>query len=142
MGQELDDKLLELLRNNSRESIANLARQLGVSRATIKEHMATLERRKVIEGYTVRIHPQNQHPAVSAYLMIDINPKRTGLIVRQIEKLLSVQSLYSISGSYDLLAQVSCDTTAQLDQVIDEISTLDGVEKTLTSVVLGAKFRR
>ncbi|MEZ5528764.1 MAG: Lrp/AsnC family transcriptional regulator [Porticoccaceae bacterium] len=142
MGQELDDRLLELLCNNGRETIASLARLLGVSRATVKEHMATLERRKVIEGYTIRIHPQHQQPEVRAYLMIDINPKKTGAIVRQIEKLTAVQALYSISGSYDLMAQVSCDTTAQLDQVIDEISTLDGVEKTLTSVVLGAKFQR
>lgn len=142
MDQELDERLLELLRQNGRESIANLARKLGVSRATIKEHMATLERRKIIEGYTIRFHPQHQEQRLSAYLMIEMNPKQTGMVVRHMEKIPAVQSLYSISGSYDLLALVSCDTTAQLDQVIDQISELDGVDKTLTSIVLGAKFQR
>lgn len=142
MAQDLDQRLLELLRNNSRESIANLADKLGVSRATVKQHMATLERRKIIEGYTIRYHPQHQQQQITAYLMIEITPKLVGSIVRKMEKIPEVEALFSISGNYDLLAVVSCANTRELDQTIDLIAGLDGVEKTLTSIVLGAKFQR
>lgn len=142
MDLDLDERLLDLLCQNSRESVANLARKLGVSRATVKEHMATLERRKIIEGYTIRFHPQHQQTLVSAYLMIDLNPKLTGAVVRNMEKIPAVQALYSISGNYDLLARVCCETTVQLDETIDRISNLEGVDKTMTSVVLAAKFQR
>ncbi|TNF05951.1 MAG: Lrp/AsnC family transcriptional regulator [Gammaproteobacteria bacterium] len=142
MAQDLDQRLLELLRNNSRESIANLADKLGVSRATVKQHMATLERRKIIEGYTIRYHPQHQQQQITAYLMIEITPKLVGSIVRKMEKIPEVEALFSISGNYDLLAVVSCANTRELDQAIDLIAGLDGVEKTLTSIVLGAKFQR
>ena len=141
MAPDLDQRLLDLLRSNSRESIANLATKLGVSRATVKQHMDTLERRKIIEGYTIRYHPL--HPQqITAYLMIEIAPKLAGNIVRRMEKMSEVESLFSISGNYDLLAVVSCANTRELDQAIDMIAGLDGVEKTLTSIVLGAKFQR
>lgn len=141
MAPDLDQRLLDLLRNNSRESIANLAIKLGVSRATVKQHMDTLERRKIIEGYTIRYHPQHLQQ-IRAYLMIEIAPKFAGNIVRRMEKMSAVESLFSISGNYDLLAVVSCANTRELDQAIDMIASLDGVEKTLTSIVLGAKFQR
>jgi len=142
MAQDLDNRLLALLKENARESIADLARKLGVSRATVKQHMATLERRRVIEGYTIRYHPQREQQQVRAYLMIELNPKQLTGVVRHMEKISAVQSLYSISGIYDLMAQVSCDNTEQLDRIIDQIASLDGIDKTLTSVVLGAKFQR
>ncbi|TNE75706.1 MAG: Lrp/AsnC family transcriptional regulator [Gammaproteobacteria bacterium] len=142
MSRDMDRELLELLRNNGRESIANLARKLGVSRATVKEHMATLERRKIIEGYTIRYHPLHEQQKINAYLMIEINPKQAASVVRHMEKIAAVQSLFSISGNYDLMALVSCDNTEQLDQVIDQIAGLDGIDKTLTSVVLGTKLQR
>lgn len=142
MAQDLDNRLLALLKENARESIADLARKLGVSRATVKQHMATLERRRVIEGYTIRYHPQRDQQQIRAYLMIELNPKQLTGVVRHMEKISAVQSLYSISGIYDLMAQVSCDNTEQLDRIIDQIASLDGIDKTLTSVVLGAKFQR
>ncbi|WP_461480868.1 Lrp/AsnC family transcriptional regulator [Porticoccus sp.] len=142
MDLDLDERLLDLLSQNGRESIANLARKLGVSRATVKEHMATLERRKIIEGYTIRFHPQHQQKWVNAYLMIEINPKLTGSVVRNMDKIPAVQALYSISGNYDLLARVCCESTEQLDETIDRISNLQGVDKTMTSMVLAAKFQR
>ena len=141
MAPNLDQRLLDLLRSNSRESIANLAKKLGVSRATVKQHMDTLERRKIIESYTIRYHPQHLQQ-VTAYLMIEIVPKLAGNIVRRMEKMSEVESLFSISGNYDLLAVVNCANTRELDQTIDLIASLDGVEKTLTSIVLGAKFQR
>ena len=49
-----DRALIDLLRANSRESVSELARQLGLSRSTVKDRIARLEKSGVITGYTVR----------------------------------------------------------------------------------------
>ncbi|HEB26703.1 MAG TPA: Lrp/AsnC family transcriptional regulator [Porticoccus sp.] len=140
--KELDNRLIELLRANSRESIANLSRKLGVSRATVKEHMETLERRKVIQGYTIRFHPEHEQCQLNAYVMICADPRLMPSIVHQIKQLPSVESLQTISGIYDLMTLIICESTLQLDQVIDKITEIEGVEKTLTSIILASKFQR
>lgn len=140
--KELDGQLIELLRDNSRESIANLSRKLGVSRATVKEHMATLERRKVIQGYTIRFHPEHEQHQLNAYVMICADSRLMPSIVHQIKQLPSVESLQTISGIYDLMTLITCESTLQLDQAIDKITEIEGVEKTLTSIILASKFQR
>ena len=138
----LDDRLIEFLRANSRESVTNLANKLGVSRATVKEHIARLEQRRIIQGYTIRFHPEHEQHQVNAYVMICADPRLMPSIVRQIKQIPSVESLQTISGVYDLMTQINCESTLQLDRVIDKITEIEGVEKTLTSIVLASKFQR
>lgn len=138
----LDSKLLLLLQANARASVSALARQLGVSRATVQDHMERLERKQVIQGYTIRYHPDHQQRQVCAQVMISVDAKRAGPIVRYIEAITEVEQLQTISGSYDLLAFVRTDCTQALDAVIDRLADLEGVVKTLSSVVLATKFQR
>lgn len=54
----------------------------------------------------------------------------------------AVRTLQTISGQYDLLALVREDSTGALDECIDAIGALDGVDRTLSSIVLSTKFER
>ncbi len=138
----LDNKLLQLLQADARASVSALARQLGVSRATVQEHMARLERTHVIQGYTIRYHPEHAQRQVCAQVMISVHAKQATSIVRHIEAIPEVEQLQTISGSYDLLAFVRTGSTQALDAVIDSLAALQGVERTLSSVVLATKFQR
>ena len=50
---QLDEKLITLLRHDGRRSISDLAIELGVSRATVRTRMERLEASGIIIGYTV-----------------------------------------------------------------------------------------
>lgn len=139
---KLDVELLRLLQANARVSVAELSRQLKVSRATVQEHIDRLERQQVIQGYTIRYHPDHSQRQVCAHVMIRADAKQSATIVRQIKSIHEVEQLQTISGSYDLLAFVRTDSTQSLDAVIDQLGELQGVEKTLSSVVLATKFQR
>ena len=52
---EIDRQLIALLQINARESVANLARQLGIARTTVNSRLERLENSKVIAGYGVRL---------------------------------------------------------------------------------------
>jgi DNA-binding Lrp family transcriptional regulator len=115
---------------------------MGLSRATVQQTMDRLERKGVIQGYTIKINPHYQQRQVSAYVMISVIPKKTADIVRQIQKYPQLDMLCTISGQYDLIAKVTEATTEALDSIIDGIATLDGVEKTLSHIVLSRKVDR
>ena len=132
-------QLIQLLQENSRRSISELAKLLGLSRATVQQSMERLERLGVIQGYTVKINPQSQQQRVSAYVMISAVSQKTPDIVKKIQRQSQLEMLCTISGQYDLMAMVTESTTEALDRVIDSIATLDGVEKTLSHIVLSRK---
>ena len=50
--------------------------------------------------------------------------------------------LLTVSGKIDLIAIVSVDSAAELDQQLDRISEINGIRSTETSIVLGTKFDR
>ena len=74
--------------------------------------------------------------------MISVVPKKTADIIRQIHKHPNLDMLCTISGQYDLIAKVTEATTEALDHSIDAIATLDGVEQTLSHIVLSKKVDR
>jgi DNA-binding Lrp family transcriptional regulator len=137
-----DRKLLALLTANARASTSALARQLGISRSTVQDRIARLERRQVIEGYTVRCHEGFRQRQLRAHVMIEVNPKQGQRIVDALEGMDAVKTLQTVSGVYDLVTTVETATTEQMDQVLDAIGALPGVERTTTSIVLTTKFRR
>jgi len=134
--------LINLLQENGRRSISDLAKQLNLSRATVQQAMERLERSGVIQGYTVKINPHYDQQRVSAYVMISAVSQKTPDIVRQVQKYPQVDMLCTISGQYDLMAMVTESTTEALDWAIDSIAALDGVEKTLSHIVLSRKKDR
>ena len=134
-----EQELINLLKENSRRSVPDLAKNLGLSRATVQQGIERLERKGIIQGYTVKINPHYQQQQVSAYIMISIISQKTPDIVRQIQKHPQLDMLCTISGQYDLMAMVTESTTEALDRAIDSIAALDGVEKTLSHIVLSRK---
>ena len=137
-----DQQLLKLLRENSRRSVSDMAAQLGVSRATVQQTMERLERKRVIQSYTIKLNPNFERQQVSAYVMISVVGSKTTDVVRQLQKYTQLDMLSTISGQYDLIAKVTEENTEALDRAIDNIATLDGVEKTLSHIVLSRKLDR
>jgi DNA-binding Lrp family transcriptional regulator len=139
---QLDRDLLALLQSNARESTANLARKLGVARTTVLARLARLEREHVIVGYTVRLGQGVADRAVHAQVGITITPKAARDVVRRLSRMPELRMLFSVSGEFDYIAQLSAESTARLDALLDEIGEIDGVARTTTSVVLAVRVDR
>ncbi len=139
---ETDKALLALLRANSREPVAELARKLALSRSTVKDRIAKLEKRGVIAGYTIRLSEAYVLGQVQAQVMIDSDPKYASAIVRALRTMPAVKALYAVNGIYDMIALVSVESTLELDKTLDQIGNLEGIEKTVSSIILSTKFER
>jgi DNA-binding Lrp family transcriptional regulator len=138
----IDEKLLLALRENGRASTAHLARLVGRSRTSVQSRIERLEKRGVIVGYAVRLAPEVSAGAVRAHVMIKVGPKETRSVAAALRAIAQVRVLHSVSGDADLIAVAATASVAEMDQVIDHIGALDGVERTTSSIILSTKFER
>ncbi|MCO7631973.1 Lrp/AsnC family transcriptional regulator [Pseudomonas guariconensis] len=139
---EIDRQLVALLQINARESVATLARHLGIARTTVNSRLARLEKAKVITGYGVRLGQRLIGGGLQAYVGIKVQPRSGKDIVRRLSAMGQVQQLCAVSGEFDYVAWLNSDSPEQLDQLLDQIGSLDGVEKTTTSIILSSKVDR
>ena len=137
-----DRELLDLLRANARESVAELARKLGVARTTVQERLTRLEQSGAIAGYTVRLGQTAERPAITAHVLLEVNAKRADHVIRELRALAPIRGLYALSGSFDYLAIIETASTHDMDGILDRIGRVEGVAKTETSIVLSVKFER
>jgi DNA-binding Lrp family transcriptional regulator len=137
-----DRQLLAALRENARWSTAELGRRLGLSRTTVQSRIERLERRGVIIGYAARLSPEHERGAVRAHVMITVRPKEARTVEEALKAIPQVFVLQSVSGGFDMVAQIVAESTAEMDGVVDAIGALGGVERTMTSIVLSTKFDR
>lgn len=132
---ELDQRLIARLRQDGRASLSALAQALGVSRGTVANRMARLERDGIIVGYTVRLRPEARPTTIRAWTSIAVEGHQAG-VVKALLGEPSVVALHDTNGRWDLLAELEVDTLAELAQALERIRKLRGVQSTETSLHL------
>ncbi|HEX3848506.1 MAG TPA: Lrp/AsnC family transcriptional regulator [Steroidobacteraceae bacterium] len=138
----IDERLIAALRENGRAPTAELARLVGRSRTSVQSRLERLERDGVIVGYTALLSPEHGLGAVRAHVMIKVGPKESRSVTAALRSIPQVRVLHSVSGDVDLIAVAAAASVAEMDQVIDRIGALDGVERTTSSIILSTKFER
>lgn len=139
---EIDRQLISALQINARESIALLARKLGIARTTVTSRIARLEKTKVITGYGVRLGQQIIDGGLQAYVGITVQSRAGGNVIRRLNSMAQVEQLCAVSGEFDYVAWLRSDSPEQLDRLLDLIGELEGVAKTTTSIILSGKIDR
>ena len=135
------DELLKLLRNNALESPEDLARMLGSSADEVKARVAEYEEQGVIRGYKALINEdQLDLQSVRAVIEVKISPEREGgfdRISERIGKFTEVESLFLMSGAYDLLVFVRGRSLQEVAYFVSgKLATIDGVLSTATHFML------
>jgi DNA-binding Lrp family transcriptional regulator len=134
-------KLLKLLGKNARLSITDLATMLGSDEETVKKEIAEMEKAGLIRGYkTVIDWEKLDTAAVSALIELKVSPQADyGFeeIAKRVMKYEEVESVYLMSGGYDLCVMVRSKTFQQVAMfVAKELSTIDAVVSTATHFIL------
>ena len=139
---DADQALIALLRENARASTAELARRLGVSRTTVQSRIERLEARGIITGYGVRLSAAYEQGLVRAHVLLTVTPKKADAVVRGLRALPQVRTLHSVGGSFDMIVIVESPSISDLDALLDEIGAMEGVERTLSSIILSTRIDR
>jgi len=132
----LDRRLLALLRENARTSIASLAKALGVARGTVQNRIARLERDGTIVGYSVRLKPQVEEHRIRALMTIAVEGNRIEAVIAALRGDPAVGALHSTNGRWDIVAELRAESLAAFDEVLGRIRRLEGIASTETSLLL------
>lgn len=142
---QLDDKdtaLLRLLEADARMPAATLARRLKLSRTTVQARIDRMVANGIIAGFTVRHGDAYRRALLQGIVMITVAPKQTAAIEAKLRAMPQVRVLHSVSGGYDLMATVAAMEIGELDQTIDAIGLMEGVERTTSSIILSTRVNR
>ncbi|CEN66111.1 TPA: Lrp/AsnC family transcriptional regulator [Klebsiella quasipneumoniae] len=139
---DIDRKLILLLQEDGRESVAVLARKLNVARTTVVARIARLEANKVIVGYGVRLGQDVLDGSIQAYVGMIITPKRIREVEKKLAQMPEVKTLCAVSGEFDNVLWLKAETPERLNYLLEEIGMLEGVERTTTSIILARKIER
>ena len=137
-----DEELIGLLKVNAREPVAALARKLGVSRTTIQDRLKRLEAQGVIAGYGVKLAKELAANGISAMITISVEPRKQIEVTKLVAKIAQVETLHTVSGKFDLMAQVRTINSENMDLLIDQIGIIPGVTDIETAVILSTKVDR
>lgn len=135
------DRLLYLLETNPRLSNAELAVMLGVTEKEVEEQIRLYEESGVIKGYRALIDKNKAHAqTVTALIEIKVQPKfghGFDEVAQRIARLDEVESLYLISGGYDLCCIVEDKSFEEVAMfVVKRLSPLEDVVSTATNFIL------
>jgi len=130
----IDEKILSILREDSRKSFVEIAQAVNLSEAAIRRRVSNLIKSGVISKFTIET---NIGPQANAISLLSVNPSfPTSEISNRLRKMRGVESIFEITGEYDVAVIVSGSNIAEINATIDEIRKLSGIDDTNTVVVL------
>ena len=139
---EVDRSILALLGADARMSVALLARRLKVARSTIQARLERLETTGIIGGYTLKLGEAARQGRIRASILLSIEARGQAGIVTRLKSIPEVERAFTTSGRFDLLLQIAAPNTQVLDQVLDEIGTITGVQSSESLIHLSTKIDR
>lgn len=134
-------EILKLLSRNARYSVADLAKMTSLSEKEVKSLIFELESEGLIKGYKAVVDwDRLENAEVSAIIELKVVPKADLGFEEVAEKISSfkeVESVYLMSGAYDLNVVVRAKTLqAVANFVSKELATIDSVTSTATHFVM------
>jgi DNA-binding Lrp family transcriptional regulator len=139
---ELDEKLLAALAQNSSTSTSQLARRFKVARSTVQARIERLERTGIIAGYTIKLGQALTLKRIRATVLLQVEPRATPQILQRLKALPEVERVSTTTGRIDLILQLAAETAQALDETLDQIGALPGVADTESLIHLSTKIDR
>jgi DNA-binding Lrp family transcriptional regulator len=133
---DLDQRLLVLLRHSGRRSISDLALELSVSRATVRARIERMERQGDIVGYTVILRADAVSLPVRGITLIEVEGRAADRVVDALGGVAEVTAVHTTNGKWDLVAELGAQSLTELDAVLRRIRLIPGVTSSETNLLL------
>lgn len=133
-----DRELLNMLQQDARRTISEMAAVLGVSRTTVKDRMDRLYEAGIIEKFTIKISATESVPQTGIRTFFYLRMRRPvcPIVYGFIKEWPEIVGCWSISGDLDMIILVDCATHEEVERVRDKIARHPEVNTLTTSLVL------
>jgi DNA-binding Lrp family transcriptional regulator len=129
-----DEKIISILKADARKAFVEIAQEIGLSESAVRRRVKNLVDLGAIKKFTIEMGLSNK---TSAITLISVSPSiDTSKVSERLKSLKGVDTVYEITGQYDIVAIVSAPTIAEINKSIDEVRRISGVDDTNTVIIL------
>ncbi|MCH8832804.1 MAG: Lrp/AsnC family transcriptional regulator [Thaumarchaeota archaeon] len=133
-SDKIDEKIINFLRNDSRESFVDIGKKLKLSESAVRRRVRNMVDNGTIKKFTVEVGDKN---ATSAIVLISVDSTiDTSKVSDKLTKLEGVKTVYEITGQYDITVIISAPNIAEINNSIDALRKISGVIDTNTVIIL------
>jgi len=130
----VDEKIIEYLKENSRESFVDIGKKLKLSESAVRRRVKNLLDSGTIKKFTLELGEEN---ATSAIVLVSVDSATdTSKVSLKLTKLEGVKTVYEITGQYDITTIISAATITEINSSIDALRKIPGVVDTNTVIIL------
>jgi len=131
---ELDLKLIHLLKENARAPYSRLAKELGISESAVRKRISKLIKSGVVKKITIEYDLKNE---IKAIVLVKTQPPvPVPEVSKSIKKIIGVDAVYEVTGEYDIVVVLRAPGVDMINKFIDEVRSIPGVMSTYTMIVL------
>jgi DNA-binding Lrp family transcriptional regulator len=134
--EDIDLRILGLLQGDCRLSFNKIARKLGISVGTAFNHVKNLEKRGIINGYTLMLDSGKLGYSLTVIIMIQAEGSFLADVENEISKSANTLAVYDITGDYDAVAIAKFKDRASLNSFIKNLLALPHIKRTVTHIAL------
>src|SRR5512141_1165491 len=135
----IDAAILELFAAEPRIGVLEASRRLRLARGTVQARIDKLSARGVVTGWGPDVDPSALGFPVTAFVTLEIAQTGHNEIGRRLADIPEVLEVHTITGSGDLLCRVVARSNADLQRVIDQVVSAEGVGRTSTVIALATQ---
>lgn len=134
-----DSLIIDSLKENSRKSVKELAKELGMPRTTVFDRIKKLETDGFIKKYTIVPDYEKLNLGTTSMVLITYDYK-SGIdqneVAKQIAKIPGVEEVYIITGTFDIIIKVRGENLKKIGEtILDRVRGIRGVAATLSCLV-------
>ena len=133
----MDYKILKCLKSNARYKASDISKEIHLSISAVIERIHKMEKNNVITNYTIIVDQKKLDNDVSALMEISLeHPKYYDSFTDAIELNPNIVSSYYLTGDYDFMLKIICQSSDHLEKIHRQIKSLEGVSATKTHFIL------
>ncbi|MBM3905825.1 MAG: Lrp/AsnC family transcriptional regulator [Thaumarchaeota archaeon] len=131
---KVDDEILKILKDDSRESFVDIGKKLKLSESAVRRRVKNLTDNQIIKKFTIEIGEKNSTKAI---VLISVESSMdTSKVSARLTKLDGVKTVYEITGQYDIAVIISSPNITEINLAIDSLRKVPGVSDTNTVIIL------
>ena len=128
---DLDMKILSSLYSDASVSVPRLSKQLGVNLSVMYSRIKRLQKRGVIEKFTVLVNEDRLGMRAGALAGLNIDPKQRETVLKEVEKVEGVRLIREVTGRFDIIVNLKGQSLDELHRAVnDVIGKIPGVIQT------------
>ncbi|ASJ17577.1 transcriptional regulator [Thermococcus chitonophagus] len=133
---DVDKKIIEILQKDGKVPLREISKITGLAESTIHERIKRLRESGIIKKFTAIVDPEALGYTMLAFILIKVKAGKYSDVASKLVKYPEIMEIYETTGDYDMVVKIRTKNSEELNNFLDMVGSIEGVEGTHTMIVL------